>query len=553
MSKQAQKGKMLPRRSPSSAKSAQTKTKKTEGRNYTKALDRITSVHRENNKFKYVAKCDENTTMQRTGSRTHVTPETRTFNGNKLQDAEPRHRLEMLRLNSEESNDDALSMISMNSRPSSAATDFPDEVRLRDDDELFRLENLSTSDSEQTSVEPEEFSSSDLAVEEISVDRASPRIQVTELRDENNNNDDIAEKGNLACSNPAIHTETAERRGKQENKESKVKIAWELNEKFFLTADFPAELWEENFNRKGLNTRRRSSDLLNASFPPLSAIPGLRRSSVPNSPYNSLMASTTPRELPLLSGRQCKVQLPTNFPGIPSSPSANDSESESSDNEQQLDHLFREKEQTNRKTDKSIQKDYLDVPGKKANSVKNSGTKSSPISNTSLSSMASTETLAIKVASNEYLAARVVTQLNSAFNETIALSGSDDEIMVRESCVTPNLMPRRFSSLSFRPNTSGCLDEGTNSLILPSVHNEYSKSLPNLTDSKTKRMFVSFDRNFPRASIVDLKGKSELAQRCRLINRRLSSEDALVKAILDKKIKKRTMVKKWVISSTQCT
>lgn len=545
MSTQAQKGKMLPRRSTSSAKSAQKKTKKTEGRNYTKALDRITSVHRGNNKFKYVAKSDENITVQRTGSGIRVAPETMTFNGNKLQDAESRHEFDMLRLNNEESNEDALSMISMNSRPSSAATDFPDEVRLRGDDELIRLDNFSTSDSERTSVV--EFSSSDLAVEEISVDSVSPRIQVTELRDVNYNNDDKAEKGNLDCSNPAIHAEAAEIRGEQEKKESKVKIAWELNEKFFLTADFPAEVWEENFNRKGFNTRRRSSDLLNASFPPLSAVPGLRRSSVPSSPSNSLMTSTTPRELPLLSGRQCKVQLPTNFPGIPPPPSANDSESESSDNEQQLDHLFRGR------NNKSIQKGYLDIPGKKVNNVKNSSTKSSPISNTSQSSMASPETLAIKVASNEYLAARVVTQLNSAFKETIALSGSEDEITVRESCVTPNLMPRRFSSLSFRPHTSGCLDEGTNSLILPSVHNEYSKSLPNLTDSKTKRMFVSFDRNFPHASIVDLKGKSELAQRCRLINRRLSSEDALVKAMLDKKVKKKTMVKKWVISSTQCT
>lgn len=534
MSKQAEKGKMLPRRSASGTKSAQKTTKKTESRN-TKKFCRITSMHKDRNKFKYATKSDENTTMQRSGSGIRVSPETRALNGNKLQDAEPRHEFEMLKLYHEEGSDDSLSMISMNSRPSSAATDFPDEVQLRDDDEFVRLENLSMSDSGRISVE--ETSPSDLTVDEISVDSGSPRIQVTQLRDENNNNVDKAEKGNLE---------------ELENKQSKVKTAWELNEKFLLTTDFPAEVWEEKFNRKGLNTRRRSSDLLNASFPPLTAVPGFRRSSFPNSPSNSLMLSTAPRELPSLSGRQCKVQLPSNFPGMPPPPSASDSESESSDDEE-LDQLFREKEQIMRKTDKNVQKNYLDVPSKQANNVKNSSPKSSPKSSTSQSPMVSTETLAIKVASNEYLAARVVTQLNSAFEETITINGSDDEVTVRESCVTPNLMPRRYSSIYFRPNTSSCLDEGTNSLILPSVHHECSKSLPNLNDNKTKRMFVTFENNFPHANVVDLKGKSELAQRCRLINRRLSSEDALVKAMLDKKIKRKTMVKKWVISSTQCT
>ncbi|XP_078366783.1 uncharacterized protein LOC144650886 [Oculina patagonica] len=548
MSKQAEKGKMLPRRSASGTKSTHKTTKKTESRN-TKKFGRIPPLHKDRNKFKYTTKSDENTTMQRAGSGIRVSPETRALNGNKLRDTEPRHEFEMLKLYHEEGSDDSLSMISMNSRPSSAATDFPDEVKLRDDDEFIRLEDLSMRDSGRMSVV--ETRLSDLTVDEISVDSGSPRIQVTQLRDENNNIDEKAEKSNLDSANLAIHTEAVKSEEGLENKQSKVKTAWELNEKFLLTTDFPAEVWEEKFNRKGLNTRRRSSDLLNESFPPLSAVPGFRRSSFPNSLSNSLMLSTSPRELPSLSGRQCKVQLPANFPGLLPPPKGSDSESESSD-EEQLDQLFREREQIMRKTDKNVQKNYLDVPSKQAN-VKNSSAKSSPKSSSSQSPMASTETLAMKVASNEYLAARVVTQLNSAFEETVTINESDDKVTVRESCVTPNLMPRRYSSISFRPNTSSCVDEGTNSLILPSVHNEYSKSLPNLTENKTKRMFVTFENNFPHANVVNLKGKSELAQRCRLINRRLSSEDALVKAMLDKKIKRKSMVKQWVISSTQCT
>lgn len=546
MSKQAEKGKMLPRRSSSSAKSALKKTKKNESRN-TKTLGRIPPMHKERNQFKYATIRDENTTMQRTGSGNRVSPENRALNRNRLQDA--RHEFEMLKLYHEEGSDDSLSMMSMDSRPSSAATDFPDEVKLRDDDDFVRLETFGNSDNSRISVES---SQSDVNVDDILVDSGSPRIQVTSLRDENNSNDYNTNKGNLDCMNPAIHTDTVKLEEEKDNMNSKVKTAWELNEKFLLTTDFPAEVWEERFNRNGLDTRRRSSGLLNASFPPLSSVPGLRRSSFPNSSSNSLILSSVSRELPLLSGRQCKVQLPSNFPGMPPPPSSSDSESESSDDEK-LDQFFQEKEKMTRKTDKTVKKNCLDVPSKQANNVKNSSTKSSPIStSTSQSPMASTETLAIKVASAEYLAARVVTQLNSAFKETITLNtGSDDEVTVRESCVTPNLMPRRYSSLSFRPNTSSCIDEGTNSLILPSVHNEYSKSLPNLTDNKTKRMFVTFENNFPHANVVDLKGKNELAQRCRLINRRLSSEDALVKAMLDKKIKRKSMVKKWVISSTQ--
>jgi len=547
MSKQAEKGITLPGNSTTSAKWSQKKTKKTESKNK-KAFATLTLARKERNKFKYATESEERTTIQRTTSGIRVLPETRAFNGNKFQNVENTHGFEMLNLCYEEGDDDCLSMISMNSRSSSAATDFPEEVKLENDnDELLSLENVNIDNVGWMRTAAAESRQSDLTLDGISVDNGSPRKQATQLHVENVSNDDKAKKYDFDSSSVAAQAEAEGSRKEPENKSSKVKTAWQLNEKFLLTADFPAEVWEEKLNRKATNARRKSSDLLNASFPPLSLVPGLRRSSFPSS---ALKFSTATRELPSLSGRQCKVQLPSSFPGVPPPLSASDSESESSA-EEKPNHLFRDKEQFVRTFDQNMQKNHLEVPSKRTKNLRNSSSRSSPISSTSPSPMTSTETLAIRAASTEYLAARVVTQLNSAFKETTI--ESNDKVTARENCVTPNLMPRRYSALSFRPNTSGYLDEQRNSLVLPSVHNECSKSLPNLTDDKSKRMFVTFDQHFPQASVVDLKGKGDLAQRCRVINRRLSSEDAIVKAMLDTKIKKKSMVKKWVISSTQCT
>ena len=546
MSKQAGKGITRPENSTSSAKSP--KTKRTEGKNK-KAFARLMLPHKEKNKFKYATEREE-TAIQRTAFR--VLPETRALNGNKFQNVETSRSFEMLNLCDEESKDDSLSMISLNSRSSSVATDFPEEVKLEDDKELLSLKNVNIDNVDWMTTAAAKSRESDLNLHEISVDNGSPRKHATQLNVENVSNDNNAEKCHFDSTSLVVQAEAEESRKRPENiKSSKFKTAWQLNEKFLLTAEFPAEVWEEKLNRKARNARRKSSDLLNASFPPLSLVPGLRRSSVPPSSTSSpLMFSTTTRELPSLSGRQCKVQLPSNFPGVPAPLSGSDSESDSSA-EEKLNHLFRDKKQLARKFDQDTQKSYLDVPSKRTKNLRNSSTRSTPISSTSQSPMTSTETLAIRVASTEYLAARVVTQLNSAFEETT--TESNDEVTARENCVTPNLMPRRYSALSFRHNTSGYLEERRNLLTLPSVHNECSKSLPNLTDDKSKRMFVTFDRHFPQASVVDLKGKDDLAQRCRLINRRLSSEDATVKAMLDTKIKKKSMVKKWIISSAQCT
>ena len=545
MSKQAETGVASRRRYTSSTKVVQKKRKNSESRN-TNRIGRSTSANKERKTSRYEKEGDENTTIERTDSGICVFPEEKHLNGN--QGARELQVVtgdfQMLKLFDKESIDDSLSMISVNSRPTSAVTDFAEEMKLGSDEEFLSLENLSVSDEGQMRKISTESNTSDL---EISVDNGSPRIQVSQLRGENNNIVEKAENDHLDNTNLTLRMETVEIGDEKENNRATVKTAWELNEKFLLTTDFPAGIWDEKINRKTLNARRRSSDLLNASFPPLSSVPELRRGSFP---ISSLMSSSSPRELPLLSGRQCKVKLPTHFPGMPSLQAESDSESKSSDDEQ-LDDLLLEKGQKARRNDQKLQKNQLNTPRKQGNNLAISTTKSSPLSSRSHSPMESTETLAINAASTEYLAARVVTQLDCALQETVNVS--KDEVTTRASCVTPNLMPRRYSSLSFRPTTSNYFGERTNSLILPSVHNECSKSLPNLTDTKTRRMFVTFDKDLPRAKVVDLEGESDLSEKCRLINHRLSSEDALVKAMLDKKIKKKTMVRKWVLSSTTGT
>lgn len=531
--------------STSSAKWAPKRTKKTESKNK-KAFSRLTLGHKERNKFKYATESEEETTIQSTGSGIRVLPEGRALDGNKFENVEAIHEFEMRNLCYEDGNDDSLGMISMNARSSSAATDFLEEVNLGDDNELLNLEDLNIDKVGWMRTAAAESRQSNLTLDAIPVNHGSPRLQATQLHVENVNRDEKATKGHFDSSSVDAHKEAEGSRKELQNKSAKLKNAWQLNEKFLLTSDFPGDVWEEKFDRKATNARIKSPDLLNASFPPLSLVPGLlRRSSFPNSTPSSLIFSTATRELPSLAGRQCKVQLPSSFPGVAPPASASDSESESLA-EEKFNHLFRDKDQ-----DQNIRKKYLSVPIKRTKTLTNSFTNSSLVSSTPQSPVASTETLAIRAASTEYLAARVVTQLNSAFKETTI--ERNDQVTARENCVTPNLMPRRYSALSFRPNTSGCFEEGRNSLILPSVHSQCSKSLPNLTDDKSKRMFVTFDQNLPQASVVDLKGKGDLAQRCRLINRRLSSEDATVKAMLDTKIKKKSMVKKWVISSAQCT
>ena len=51
--------------------------------------------------------------------------------------------------------------------------------------------------------------------------------------------------------------------------------------------------------------------------------------------------------------------------------------------------------------------------------------------------------------------------------------------------------------------------------------------------------------------VVDLKGRGDVADKCRLLNKKLTRDDAIVEKILQEKIHKKAMIKKWVIASAQ--
>ena len=550
-----------PRKAVSGPRSAQRRRRKLlEGRN-SKASAVSEGTEKEKRKLRNSAKRKVKTTMQKIDSDVPGLATRRSLNGKLKEsisndvDYDFSDDFEMLKIHhGERADDDSLSMLSIDSRPSSCTTLDSYEVRsMRNIDEFENLEDFSTEENEKTLITSEEANQSGLASNLVSDDNGSPRLQVAQVEAPNNENFEKLEKRDLESINFNIQDKEEPGSAYESERKTKLKVktAWELNDKFLLTTEFPAEVWDEKTNNSSLLTKRRpSSDLLNASFPPLSAFRESRRGSLPVSPSNYLfLSSKTPPEFPSLSGRQCKVQLPSNFPGVPSPLS--ESDSESSDNELHKEVLEREK--TAQKSDQKPLKSYLEIPsGKHVQKLTTSSARETPNLSGSHSPMLSSEHLAIRAASTEYLATRVVTQLNCAFRETVG--ESHEEVTSRANCVTPNLMPRRHSVVSFRTNTSGFFEheEKTNSLTLPSVHNECSKSLPNLSDhDKSKRMFVTFDKDYPRAKVVDLKGKSDLAQKCRVLERRLTSEDSVVKAMLKDKVHKKSMIKKWVIASTQ--
>lgn len=460
------------------------------------------------------------------------------------------HDFEMLQLRCDDINEDSHSMVAITSRPSSSATLNLDEVNFnRNFEDDSDNENLRGSETGKQRIPTAKYDQKGYSTS-LGLDNSeSPRLQDIEI-EQTDTGSNKSENHNITSPNTVKQFDQGRESGPERKTKSKVKTAWELSDKFLLTTDFPADVWEEKKPRKmSLGSRRLSSDMLSESFPPLSStVFEPRRGSFSSSPlYCSFSSPKMPSELPSLSGRQCKVQLPPSFPCV--TPQTHETEPESSTDN--LDIIGWEQGQIKTQIDRKLHNNYLDVPiAKQARrQSESSSSRASPNSSGSRSLMASSEYLAMNAASTEYLAARVVTQLNCAFKETV--DESQVEIATRENCVTPNLMPRRHSAVFFRPPTSNDFAEKAKSLNVPSIH-EYSKSLPNLySRDKTKRMFVTFDKDFPNVKIVDLKGKSDLAHKCRHINRRLANEDLMVKAMLEEKVHKKSLIKKWVVSSTE--
>lgn len=560
MSSQEEREMTSPRITVSREKSMQ-RTRKLLGSRNTRTFVTLKGKEKENRIGRNTTKVMEKSEMQRLESAVSSLNATTFSNGkpqagiSQEEDSDFCNNFQMLKLHQDEIDDEEmLSMSSVDFRPSSCSTlDLHEEQNFQhaDCESESEFENLNTEDIGQ--IITIQADQSELTTHLVSGDHdiASPRLPVTKLVEERNNEDsENRKKGdlNLMDSNVQKKVESEIEYESERKTKSQVKTAWELNDKYLLTTDFPAEVWDEELKSKTLNTRLQSPDLLSASFPPLSAFSGLRRGSFPISPPKYWFStSKTASSLPLLSGRQCKVHLPSSFPGVASPTSG--SESEFCSDEPQREFL--ERNETTQKKEQALLKKTLEVlspPGKQAKKLKTSSARKSPNSSGSPSPMLSSEHLAIKAASTEFLAARVVTQLNCAFKETVV--DSNEEVTDRLNCVTPNLMPRRHSALVFRSNTSCSFEGKANSLILPSVNNECSKSLPNLTGhEKTKRVFVTFDKDYPSVKVVDLKSKSDLAHRCRVLNNKLTNEDSLVKAMLKDKVHKKSMIKKWIIAS----
>ena len=553
MSSQEEREMTSPRITVSREKSMQRTRKLLEGRN-TRTFVTLRGKEKENRNRRSTTKRMEKSEMRRLDSAMSSLNATIFSNGkpqagiSQEEDSDIYDNFQLLKLHQDEINDEeTVSMSSVDFRPSSCSTlDF--QSLQYDYESESDFENLNTEEIGQ--IITTQANQSELTTNLVSGDHdiASPRLRVAKLEEQNNEDLEKRKKGDFMDSNVQKKVESEIEYESESKTKSQDKIAWELNDKYLLTTDFPAEVWDEELENKTLNTRRQSSDLLSASFPPLSAFSELRRGSFPISPPKYwLSTSKTASGLPLLSGRHCKVQLPSSFPGVASPTSG--SESEFCCDEP--DREFLERKQTTQKKEQAPLKKHLEVPsppGKQAQKLKTARASPNSIGCPSPISMHSSEHLAIKAASTEFLAARVVTQLNCAFKETVV--DSNEEVTSRSNCVTPNLMPRRHSALFFRSNTSCSFEGKANSPILPSVRNECSKSLPNLTGhEKTKRVFVTFDKDYPSVKVVDLKGKSDLAQRCRVLNDKLINEDSMVKAMLKDKVHKKSMIKKWVIAS----
>ena len=314
--------------------------------------------------------------------------------------------------------------------------------------------------------------------------------------------------------------------------ETKRKPSWKLDQRFVLTSDFPASLSEENprgdLQRQSVAPpHQERNEFLGGGKRSLPSLSGRSTSPAFSKSWN---------EAAVMSGKTCQIRLPQTFPGVfpsPSSPPPKEPQSISSDEEMGFLSLRRAKSPSPplaraKREEHSSHKKYLGVPG---HAIHPSSTRSSPGPDTSRNDK---EQMAMRWASNEFLAARLASELDTVFTQTFGV----DKPERSQSCVTPNLMARSSSVTNSR--TCKYYPDEMESVVLPSLHGGYSK-----------RVFVTFDKDFPRANAVNLEGKSEIAARCRRLNKRM---DKPVKTTLDMKLsqvnpaQKTVMIRKWVDS-----
>ena len=147
------------------------------------------------------------------------------------------------------------------------------------------------------------------------------------------------------------------------------------------------------------------------------------------------------------------------------------------------------------------------------------------------------EPMAMRWASSEFLAARVVNELDVAFCE----AGAHDR---QAKCLTPTLMARSNSLATPRFGGRVALHPSDAGSVSALSYNANSNSMPDLlsrAERPPRRVFVTFEHNFPHASAVNLQATNEVAARCRHLNRKMDRPKKSVAAT--KSAKKRPAVK----------
>ncbi|XP_048580961.1 uncharacterized protein LOC125561225 [Nematostella vectensis] len=317
-----------------------------------------------------------------------------------------------------------------------------------------------------------------------------------------------------------------------DNSLGNVKPAWELGKMFKLNKDFPMDILKDQAKPSGINERMESSR----------KIPEW----MTERHYVNLSLNLRPLSP---SVKTCRITLPTHFPGVVTKQAHKKDQPESDSESSADDFDFTSLQDVERYEEMQKEKSHLlEVPDVgRINLV--SSNSSSPRSCRSECSTPA-ELLAMTAASSEYLAARVVTEL-----KTSLLEPEDDH--QGYECVTPtNIRRRRHSMFAtyspIPPRSKSATVDVPLALPLLTHGIDKAKSLPDLENDRlfeSRRMFVSFRENSPHVDTVNLRGKGEVAARCRRINRligRREDRQTRLDLGLEPKVKKKVRVRRWV-------
>lgn len=337
----------------------------------------------------------------------------------------------------------------------------------------------------------------------------------------------ISNYGNNTCNkqkksgNHEVHRH--HRTSSQTATKSGVNVAWQLDPKYTLSNDFFKQSMRDD-SRTKLEDKKLTprAPFVKSNSEGLPTILAARKQSENDFPSKNCWFPSNQSKM-VFSGKTCKAKLPSCFPGIVNPSLSSD---ELNEYEQQTASTKCVTDQTIGKPEWS-DRDRLQVPG----------TSSDDAPGSQKTSLQRPKKISC---STEHTAARIVEELDRAFVET--LGDVSDE---RRNCITPTLMPTRYSITPSRHgrSTSPISGELTSVSSFPHSH-----SMPNLRDHQmptvTKRVFVTFEENRPHAKAVDLHSETEIAEKCRNLD--LTMDSLGIRALKEKKIAKKTLIREWM-------